>query len=456
MTTPATPQRSLLHRSARKLVGDSASRSRLKSIGHLVTGNAMNALMMLASTTIAARTLGAESYGVLALILTIGRFTERVVRFESWQPLIRYAAQEEVEGDKQRLSKLFLYGLMLDVTCSLLAGGVTILAGKLLAPVLGLEEEQAMIAVYALAIAVNIRGMSTGALRLAGNFRLLAYIQSAASTLRIIMALTALYIGADLMTFVIMWTISQMCDSLLFLFMGFRALRKLEIPNPLTASPVGLRQQFPGFLRFAFSTNLSGTMRTLTQEADTLLVGAFAGKSAAGFYHLAKRMAKASQLVGEQMQAVLYPDMARMWAKADFKAFRRTAARVQLALGVIGITILVAAVVIGEILIKFVFGQEFAETYPLLIAQLVAVVLILHAAPSRSALLAMNKPTYVLGTAIASTIVFFGVAFATMPHFGALGANFAHIAFALLTAGSLDYAFWRGSKEKIACESAPS
>ena len=416
----------------------------LKSILHLVSGSAGNAILMLISTTIAARTLGPAAYGVLALVLTVGRLSERLLRFESWQPLIRFAASEDIAADKKKMSELYLYGLFLDIGTALLAAVLTMIVGYALMTVIGLEpEHMPLLAIYAVAIAMNIRGVPTAALRFDGQFRTLAYVQMLSSVLRLALAAAGLVLGFSLLEFVIVWTVCQALDSLLFLWLGLRVIRKQGIPSPFRANPFGLKQKFPGFMSFAWSTNISGTLRTLTQEADTLLVSAFAGTAWAGFYHIAKRIAKVAQQVGAMMQAVVYPDMARMWAQKDVAAFSSTIKRVQLVLGAVGVAFLGAFWLVGDWMMKFVFGPEFAQAYPLLVAQLLAVVLIMHAAPSRSALLAMNRPGFVLWVAIASTIIFFITAWITMPTYGALGANFAHIAFAALTAIAMDIAMWR-------------
>ncbi|MBB3862566.1 O-antigen/teichoic acid export membrane protein [Novosphingobium hassiacum] len=398
------------------------------------------------STVIAARTLGPAAYGTLALILTIGRVSERVLRFESWQPLIRFAAQRDVERDPARMSQLMLYGLLLDISTALLAAVLTIAAGYTLATVIHLGASALpLVAIYAVAIAVNVRGMPTAALRINAQFRTLAYVQLFASVLRVVAALVALSLDLDLLAFVTIWTAAQIIDSMLFNYLGFRTLHRLSIPSPLRASWRNLPSEFPGFLGFAFSTNLSSTLRTFTQEADTLLVSAFAGSNAAGFYHIAKRIAKVAQQVGAMIQAVVYPDMARMWANAQHRAFRRITARLQLALAAAGLAILFTTWVLGGFLVNVAFGSEFADAYPLLLAQLVAVILIMHAAPSRSALLAMNRPRFVLGTAVISTALFFMVALYALPRFGAIGANFAHIAFSAFTAIAMDLCWWRGS-----------
>lgn len=439
-----------IDRLARKWRRSQVLRPRLLNIAHLLSGNVANAAIMAVSTVIAARSLGVAAYGILALVLTVGRVAERMLRFESWQPLIRFAAQPDVEGRPDRMSELMLYGLLLDVGSALLAAVLTVIGGYLLMPVIGLKpEHMPLVAIYALAIAFNIRGMATAALRLNGQFFMLAYVQLFASLLRVGLAIGALAMGMDLLTFVIIWTFAQIVDSTLFNIIGFRTLGKLGIASPLKADWRNLTGKFPGFMRFAWSTNLSSTLRTFTQEADTLLVGALAGPGAVGFYHIAKRFAKVAQQVGQMVQAVIYPDMARMWAKADYLSFRRITARIQLALAGVGLAILGGTWLLGGVLISFAFGQEFAATYPLLLAQLVAVVLIMHAAPSRSALLAMNRPGFVLGVAVASTAVFGAIAFTAIPHYGALGANYAHIGFAAVTAIAMDLAWWKGSRRPL-------
>src|SRR3546814_19532604 len=71
-----------------------------------------------------------------------------------------------------------------------------------------------------------------------------------------------------------------------------------------------------------FRSNLSMTLSTSVQEFDVLLVGALAYPASAGLYYMAKRMAKAAQQLGGQVQAVLYPDVTRLWAAQAWKSFQ--------------------------------------------------------------------------------------------------------------------------------------
>jgi len=417
-------------------------RSRLGSIMHLLSGSIAVALLMALSTVVAARALGPEAYGVLALVLTIGRICERLIRFESWQPLIRFGTQTDVEDDPQTMGRLFLFGLLLDFSCAWLAAGAMLAGGYFLLPLLGLDTSHFyLLAIFAPAIAFNIRGVPTAALRMAGQFKALAYFQLFSAALRLVLAGIAWVLDAPLSIFLAIWTIAQLIDTALFAFLAARAFRKLGIANPLRSDMRGLPERFPGFMGFAWSTNASSALRTLTQEADTLIVGALAGPTSAGFYHIAKRFAKVAQQVGQHVQAVIYPDLSRMWARRRFDAVRSVKTKVQIALGAIGISIISVVWAVGAFGVEWLFGQEFLKVYPLLLTQLVAVTLIMIAAPSRSTMLAMNRPGTVLAIAIISTVAFFGVAFTLIPTAGAIGANCAHIAFAAITAILLEITF---------------
>ena len=419
-------------------------RSRIESVLHLMTGNVGNAVVMIGSIALATRALGPAEFGVLAIVLAVGRVCERIVRFESWQPLVRYAATEEGAADPERLSRLYLFGFILDIAGAAVAGGLSLLVATVLTALFDFPEGLVgLVGIYAFAIVLNLRGMSSAVLRMAGMFRTMAYIVFVAGFLRLFLALIFYLEGSGLQTFVIIWTVSQIVDALLFNLIAFRELARQGTPSPLRARPGNLRKDFPGFLGFAFTTNASSALRTVTHEADTLMVGALTDSSAAGFYHLAKRMAKVAMQCGEMIQMVIYPDLARMWVGQVKERFRKTIVGVQGLLAAILGLILAVTIFFGEPLIALAFGADFTPAYAILIAHLVAVFLILHSAPARSALLAMNHPGYVLGAATISTVLFLAIAAYAIPAYGAIGASFAHIGFGLLTAVLLDLAMWR-------------
>lgn len=423
--------------------------TRLTAIGHLLSGNFLNALVMLVSVALAARSLGPATYGIMVMILSYNRVVERIIRFESWQPLIRFAVQPENAASPERMGRLYAYGLLIDVGAAALAAMICVLLAAVFGRAFGLSSfHLELIAIYSLATLVNIAGVPTAAMRLSGKFKLLAYTQVSANLLRILFAGICAWQGYGLIGFMIAWTAAQAIGSLIVCWVGFRALREMEVPNPLFVSKRGLVRDFPGFFGFACSTNLSLTLRVVTTEADSLFVGAVAGSSAAAVYFLAKRIAKVAAQVGAQVQAVIYPDVARMWSNGNVRAFRAATLQVQIALAGLGGLMLLGAYLFGPLLIRIGPGEAYQATYVLLMTQLVAVMLTLHAAPSRSALLAMNRAWLVLAISALGTAVFVAIAAYAVPRYGPIGGNLAHIVLGGMTAILFDIYWMRGARRK--------
>src|ERR1700761_2916698 len=86
-------------------------RARLAAVGHLLSGNFLNAAIMLVSTAIAARSLGPSVYGIMVMVLSYNRVVERIMRFECWQPVIRFAVQDELKSSPRKMGRLYAYGL---------------------------------------------------------------------------------------------------------------------------------------------------------------------------------------------------------------------------------------------------------------------------------------------------------------------------------------------------------
>ena len=94
---------------------------KLSSVGHLLTGSFLGSLIGLIAFTLTARALGVVEYGMLALCFSYTRAIERIISFQSWQPLIKYGAGlKGPEGDAD-LKSLLKFGLCLDVAAASLS-----------------------------------------------------------------------------------------------------------------------------------------------------------------------------------------------------------------------------------------------------------------------------------------------------------------------------------------------
>ena len=428
--------------------GEHGLRGRLVNIGHLLSGNFLSAMVALVGVAITARTLGPMEYGVLALVISYGRIVEKVMRFESWQPLIKYAAGVTGPDGPAQLRLLYAFGLRLDLAACLLSAGTAILLALIAGPYLGLTPEHTrLVIIYALALAVDINGMPSSVLRMGGRYRTVAYTQVANNVLRAGLCLIGWWQSASLEFFVWVWTLSQMVGSLLFVALAWAELHRQGIHGVLTAPWRGVTQRFPGILGFAFSSNLSITLRSSSHDLDVLLVGWLTDPVAAGLYYMAKSFARMVQQINAQVQAVLYPDVARMWVAGQFRAFLRAVGQIQALLAAFCTLTFLALVLFGHWLFLLGPGREFLAAKSLLLVQIVAVWLTTHSAPSRTAMLAMGMQRSVLHIAIVATIAFQITLFVLVPRIGPMGANIAHVVLALYCAVVMDYKVRQGVKK---------
>lgn len=413
-------------------------------VGHLAGGNYAVAVLSFLAIAVSARTLSPTEYGILALTISFARAVERFVSFQSWQALIRFGAGLRSADDRGSLKVLMKFGLMLDLLGAIAAWLVAVVCAGVAGHLIGWSGATAqLVLVYASVLLFNINGLPTAVLRLAGRFAVINAGQAIGAALRLVLCIVAAVVHADLMVFGLIWMSTQILASLLLLGITLRQLRMDGLGGWLKAPLAGVGQRFPGIWSFAFSANLSLTLRSSANQLDMLWVGAFAGPAAAGLYHIAKQVARMVQQMGAQVLAVVYPDVARLWAEGSVGAFRRAVLQVELLLAALGVAAAIGTAIVAEPLLRLAMGPAFAAAAPLLVVQMIAVLLGLGGSGAYSALLAMGRERIALTVVILGTIAFHLTAVILIPRIGPMGANVAHLVLGGICMAGLTIAFRR-------------
>ncbi|WP_201404477.1 oligosaccharide flippase family protein [Kaistia sp. 32K] len=406
-------------------------RTRLFNIGHLLTGNLFGSLIGMLAFVVTARALGPTDYGILALTYSYTRAVERLVSFQSWQPLIKYGAELQGPEHRDDYRSLLKFGLFVDMSAATMAYLVSIGLALLFGPLLGIGDAALkQVLIYSTVLLFQINGLPTAVIRLAGRFRLVAYGTLVGGLVRLALCTIGLAMGADLLFFVIVWTVTQIVGALSLLFLAFVELRRQGVGDLLRAPLRGVTTRFKGLVSFTVGSNVELTVRSSANELDTLIVGMLADPTAAGLYHVAKRMGRLVLQLGVQVQAVLYPDVARLWARRALGEFRSTVLQMEILLIVFGL-MLVALTFLGiRPLLYWTAGPQFAAAAPLAMVQMVAVAMLLSGGAVRTALLSMGRQPAVLKIVFVAAIAFQITAFSVIPLIGAMGANIAHVVMA--------------------------
>ncbi|TGQ42009.1 lipopolysaccharide biosynthesis protein [Mesorhizobium sp. M00.F.Ca.ET.216.01.1.1] len=418
-----------LGRRARRFWRDEASlRTRLVNISHLLTGNLVGSVVGMLGFLVTARALGATDYGVLALTYSYTRAVGLIVGFQSWQPLIKYGAELSGEEHLDDYRSLLKFGLVVDISAALLSYLVAIGFALLFGPLVGIGGNTIeQVIIYSTVLLFQINGLPTAVFRLAGRFRLLAYGSVVGGIARLVLCAAGLLAGMGLLYFVIVWTLTQVLGSVVVLGMALVEIRRQGMRRFISAPLKGVTERFKGLLSFTIGSNVELTVRSSASEFDTLLVGAFTDPAGAGLYHIAKRLGRLVVQIGVQVQAVLYPDVARLWAQGDLAMFRRTVLQTEIMLAVFGLAMVVGTVLGIQPVLDWTVGKAFAGAGPLAMVQMMAVAIIMSGSALRTALFAMGRQLAVLKVVLVSTLMFHATALTMIPLIGAMGANIANV-----------------------------
>lgn len=422
-----------LSKTARVWMKEDRFRKRLLNVGYLFSGNFAAGFLGIAAVAFAARALGPESYGILALMTNYMRFVEKFVSFQAWQALIKFGAQALEEGRKEDFKGLLWFGLTLDLV-TLGIGTVLAITGIYLAGgwYHWSQETILMASLYCTALLFRIQSTPVTVLRLFGRFKFFAFNEPLNATIRLALVLYGWWTEQSLWYFVIVWYSFFPLQALMLLTVAWFELRKQGLADVVATPLRQIRGRFKGVLGFAWSTNLSLTIRTSTNELDTLLVGAFTGAADAGFYNIAKRVGRMILQLGVHTQAVLYPEIARFWAKGDVTGFTRAVWQTTAILGLLALVMVVGITLSADLVVHIVAGDQFMAAVNLLIVQTFAAAIYLVGFGLRPALLSAGRQKSLLHVTFWSALAFHASALTLLPLIGAMGANIAHIVSSLV------------------------
>jgi O-antigen/teichoic acid export membrane protein len=180
------------------------------------------------------------------------------------------------------------------------------------------------------------------------------------------------------------------------------------------------------------TTNVNGSVRRVSRELDTILVGALAGPEGAGLYKIAKQVAAIPAMITDPLYHAIYPDLSRMWVKHQYKLFRRIMLKSAVAAGSLGFAIWLFFLLFGEIVITVLFGAEFVGAQAVLVWYMLAMIIAIAGFPLQPAMLAMGKPKLSFYVSLITTVLYFIALIPLLNAYSAVGAGIAYVIYYLI------------------------
>jgi O-antigen/teichoic acid export membrane protein len=436
------------------LLRDDLLRRLLRNTSYLLTGTAGASFLALVALALTARALGPELLGVLAMIQAYAGMVDRA-RIECWPALIKYGADALEEERYDDFKGLIKFGFLLDIASAAFATMVAV-AGVFAA---GwwfdwAPETVQMAGLFSLSILFRTSSMPTAVLRLFNRFGLDAVQDVATNAVRVLLVASAYVAGAGLWTFLLITMSAQILNSVVLTIVGWVVLWREGYRGVMRSSCKGITRRCPGIWSFIWSLNAGNIARRSTRELDILFVGGVLDPAAASLYHIAKKLGEVLGLAGVPIQQAVYPELARLWARAEAERFRRTVTQIDLGSGGLGVAFLMVVAFNAELLITLTVGAEFTAAAGPLILQTLGVVVFLFGTALRPALFSMGMQIRFLQIVTLSTVCFYVTLLIAVPSFGIYGAPIAHIAYNLVWLIAMRAAFVEGIRQGPAGQEA--
>ncbi|MEP0807423.1 MAG: lipopolysaccharide biosynthesis protein [Chloroflexota bacterium] len=410
-----------------RLQDDPVIRRVLRNSSYLFSSNTLASALGVLQGILVFRLLGDSGSGLLAIVMDFPSNVNRLLSFRMSEVTVKYVGEALERGEEQRAAALVKGIALTEAVTSVIAYLVLYLLAAWGAQTFaqGLPIEP-LFRFYGFFLLANlVYETSTGVLQATDNFKQVAranFYQSLALTVLIaavffldLFKVTAWGLTGILAAYLVGKTIAGVVVT----GSASREMKRRLGPG-WTRAPLRLVRDWKPILRFAFSTNLNGTVNLFARDNVRLYIAALVSTAAVGYFSLASKLINLIMVPLDPLIAPTYAEMTRTIAARQWAATRKLLKQVSAISAAWTLLAGGGLAAVGWWLIPFVYGREMAPAYPAFLLLLIGYGVANIANWNRPLLLALGKPAYPLLIAAAAGAVEVALIFLLVPRGGYL------------------------------------
>lgn len=414
-----------------------ALRRLLKHASILLGGNAAGAGFAFLTGVAAARYLGPEGLGRLALVQSFVLGIDKLMNFQSWRTVIKFGADaaeaDAALGGNERLREVLLFGTILDLLSASAGALVAVVGAFFAAKRLGWDSQILTAAIiYGALILTNIRGTPIGVLRMYDRFGTFVWQRLLAGPVKLIGVCLAWWLDLGPVAILATWMISDQVSNLAIIVPAWRELQKRGLLGFWHSSLRGIGERHPGIVHFSLVSNLSTAIRAASRELDNFAVAFLLSETALGLYKVAKQYAQVLGVASDPLAQANYPDLARHAARGEREAFVANLWAGLRVGSLVAVPYLTFLWLFGDWLISFTVGDQFTGAYPVMLWYTGALGISVLGFSLPGATMSLGKPNANLVAVGAATAVYFACLVPLVRGLDLVGAGLAYMVFCVV------------------------
>jgi O-antigen/teichoic acid export membrane protein len=343
----------------------------------------------------------------------------RIFSFRMGEFVIRFFGKELTEGNLERAGNVIKTAGIIEGTTSILAFVCLWLLAPVGAAIFAKDPSStSLIRLFGIAILANITTeTATGVLQATNQFKRQAIITLINSIVTLAIVTIAFIVKGDILF--VLWAYLA---GKFIMGLGPIVLAWWSLNRELGAGWWRTKYQRPETMRdmlnFAFSTNLSGTIKLLVSESEPLWVGLFLDTQAVGLYKIALNVVNPLMMPITPMIDTTFPEIARSVVLKKWQELKRLLRRTTLIAFTWTALVVLLMVFFGRWIIRVAYTAPFLPAYPALMILLAGFGFSNILFWNRKLLLAFGKaniPLIIMALAAALKV---GLSFWLVPEYG--------------------------------------
>jgi O-antigen/teichoic acid export membrane protein len=338
--------------------------------GILICGHGVRVAFGILAYALIARGLGAEQFGIFALIQAYVNIMDRMLNFQSRQAMVGYGARWFETRHAKEFTHLFLFLLRIDSIVAITAACCAVLIVSVTGTYLHWPPLVYWATLlYCLILPVNVTGAPVGALRLFNRFALISIITGCGATAKLAGILGVYLVQGEISSYVAVWVVVEVCERLSTVGLGWRELKRQNMFAVIDDATHLSASTHPGVWKFLWSSNLESMVRLLFQELDVFIVAWLLNLPSVAAYKLIKEVATVVNGTADTIHQSSYPAFAALKTNGKFAKMRQYLTTMRTVGLILSGAIISVYYIIGAVFINLVFGAQYAYLfYPLLVA----------------------------------------------------------------------------------------
>ncbi len=408
----------------------------LHNAGLIVGGRMTFGLLNLGTNAIILHSFGAADLGMLMLLVAYIRLFAEVVKFESWQAVLRFGVIAQDRGEDNQLRRLIGLALSVDFVTMLLAIIASILLIPYAAGWFGWNDQITSVAPWFMILIVFVTNATpNGVLRLFDRVEIIALQHGINAMVRFVLVMGAVILGGSVLHLAWAWFIAFAISGSVTMLVCAYELIKRDLRPLISLRWRKTGRIFPGIWHFLMMSNLISSGPLLVTHVTTLFVGAQLGSAQAAVLNLARQIASGITTPARLLGPLMLPDYSRLSGRGDWTGLRDLLVQ---QLKITAIAALGGGVILFAVLpfvVDTLFGAEMLAHIWLFRLLLLTALINTLGFSLHHAMFSANKGGTALLTQIAAMTVYFTIMFSGIWVIGLNAVGLAMIGFAITARG---------------------